>query len=69
MPDTTITTDTDPVLRKIRGLLDKAEASTFEAESSALFAKAAELMSRHRITEAMIDAGRRPTDRGKIIRR
>ena len=33
MPDTTITTGTDPVLRKIRGLLDKAEASTFEAET------------------------------------
>lgn len=61
--------DTDPVLRKIRGLLDKAEASTFEAESSALFAKAAELMGRHRITEAMIDAGRPPLDRGKIISR
>lgn len=69
MTDTTVTVDTDPVLRKIRGLLDKAEASTFEAESSALFAKAAELMGRHRITEAMLDAGRRPTDRGKIIKR
>lgn len=69
MPHTTTDTDTDPVLRKIRGLLDKAEASTFEAESSALFAKAAELMGRHRITEAMIDAGRHPTDRCKIIRR
>lgn len=67
MARTTITTGTDPVLRKIRGLLDKAEASSFEAESSALFAKAAELMGRHRITEAMIDAGRRPTDRGRII--
>ncbi len=69
MPDATITTDADPVLRKIRGLLEKAEASTFEEESSALFAKAAELMGRHRITEAMIDAGRRPTDRGAIIGR
>lgn len=69
MTDTTATIDTDPVLRKIRGLLDKAEASTFEEESSALFAKAAELMGRYRITEAMIDAGRRPVDRGKIIKR
>lgn len=69
MTDTTATVDTDPVLRRIRGLLDKAEASTFEEESSALFAKAAELMGRHRITEAMVDAGRRPVDRGKIIQR
>lgn len=69
MSDTTITSEADPVLRKIRGLLDKAEASTFEAESSALFAKAAELMGRHRITKAMLDAGRRPIDRGEIVKR
>lgn len=69
MPQIANTTDSDPILRKIRGLLDKAEASTFEAESSALFAKAAELMGRHRITEAMLDAGRRPADRGRIIGR
>lgn len=59
----------DPALRKIRGLLDKAEATTFEAEQEALFAKAAELMARYRITEAMLDSTRPVVGRGKLVER
>lgn len=61
--------DTGPnesTLRKIRGLLDKAEATPFEAEQAALYSKAAELMARHRVTEAMLAAAKPRQDRGKV---
>lgn len=61
--------DTGPnesTLRKIRGLLDKAEATPFEAEQAALYSKAAELMARHRVTEAMLADAKPLQDRGKV---
>jgi hypothetical protein len=45
------------VLRRVRGLLAKAESTTFEAEAQALTAKAQELMSRHSIDRAALSAG------------
>ncbi len=46
--------ETDPVLERIRGLLAKAESTTFEAEATAFTAKAQELMIRHAIDAAMV---------------
>lgn len=46
------------VLDKVRALLAKAESTTFEAEAEAFTAKAQELMARHRIDRAVLDAGR-----------
>lgn len=46
------------VLDKVRALLAKAESSTFEAEAEAFTAKAQELMARHRIDRAVLDASR-----------
>jgi hypothetical protein len=45
------------VLEKVRALLAKAESTTFEAEAEAFTAKAQELMARHRIDQAVVDAG------------
>lgn len=44
----------DPVLRRIRKLLAKAEASDFEAEAATLTAKAQELMTKHAIDLALL---------------
>lgn len=46
-----------PMLSRVRKLLAKAEASDFEAEAAAFTAKAQELMTRHAIDEALIEAG------------
>ena len=43
------------VLAKVRALLAKAEATTFEGEADAFTAKAHELMSRHSIATAMLE--------------
>ncbi len=53
-----MTTIEPKVLDRIRGLLAKAESTEFPAEAEALAAKAAELMARHSVEQAMI------TDRG-----
>jgi hypothetical protein len=45
------------ILEKVRALLAKAESTTFEAEAEAFTAKAQELMARHRIDQAVVDAG------------
>lgn len=45
------------VLDKVRALLAKAESTTFDAEAEAFTAKAQELMARHRIDRALVDAG------------
>lgn len=46
----------DPkLLAKVRGLLAKAESTTFPEEADALTAKAQELMARHAIDAAMVD--------------
>jgi Protein of unknown function (DUF2786) len=44
------------VLTRVRGLLAKAESTTFAEEAEALTAKAQELMARHAIDLAMLDA-------------
>jgi len=55
----------DPVLEKVRGLLAKAESTSFEAEAEAFTAKAQELMARHAIDAALLWArsarGEEPT--------
>jgi hypothetical protein len=51
------------VLDKVRALLAKAESTAFDAEAEAFTAKAQELMARHRIDRAVLDA--RGQDRGE----
>lgn len=46
--------ETDPFLERIRNLLAKAESTSFEAEATALTAKAQELMTRHAIDAARV---------------
>lgn len=48
--------ETDPVLDRIRALLAKAESTSFEAEATALTAKAQELMTRHAIDAAVVQS-------------
>jgi hypothetical protein len=47
----------DRVLRRIRGLLAKAESTEFPDEAEALTSKAQELMTRHAVDAALLDAG------------
>src|SRR4051794_24719695 len=47
----------DRVLRRIRGLLAKAESTEFPDEAEALTAKAQELMTRHAVDAALLDVG------------
>jgi Protein of unknown function (DUF2786) len=51
-------TGDDRALRRIRGLLAKAESTEFADEAEALTAKAQELMTRHAVDEALLDPGR-----------
>jgi len=46
----------DPVLQRVRALLAKAESTEYEAEASALTAKAQDLMTRHAIDLATVEA-------------
>lgn len=52
----------DPVLDRIRALLAKAEATTFEAEAEAFTAKAQELATRHAIDAARLQAEAGPAN-------
>jgi hypothetical protein len=52
----------DRVLRRIRGLLAKAESTEFPEEAEALTAKAQELMTRYAVDAALLDPGTSPTD-------
>jgi hypothetical protein len=45
------------MLRRIRGLLAKAESTEYPDEAEALTAKAQELMTRHAVDAALLDAG------------
>ena len=62
MTDPSLRGPSDPLpvdhklLDRVRGLLAKAESTTFPAEAEALTAKAQELMARHSIDVAMVDA-------------
>lgn len=58
----------EKVLATVRGLLAKAESTTFDQEADALTAKAQQLMARHAIDLAMIDAGA-PSVSGVVARR
>lgn len=51
------------LLEKVRALLAKAESTTFDAEAEALTAKAQELMTRHRVDRAVLDASATGTAR------
>ena len=57
--------DIDPVLERIRNLLNKAESTTFEAEAMAFTAKAQELMTRHAIDAALLQQSK-PLDEQPI---
>lgn len=62
----TTTTDSETVLRRIRGLLDQAENTSFPSEAEAFAAKAAELMARHHVDVAMLDRARRGHGAGVV---
>ncbi|HEX8768367.1 MAG TPA: DUF2786 domain-containing protein, partial [Jatrophihabitans sp.] len=49
------------VLARVRGLLAKAESTTFPEEAEALSAKAQELMSRHCLERLIVDAADSPS--------
>lgn len=57
------------VLNKIRGLLAKAESSTFSHESETFSAKAQELMTRYAIDSAVVDAAEGSTLASKVSTR
>jgi Protein of unknown function (DUF2786) len=56
------------ILRKVRALLAKAEATDFDAEADALTAKAQQLMTAHAIERALADAGE-PVREAPTVRR
>lgn len=51
------------LLEKVRGLLAKAESTSFDAEAEAFTTKAQELMTRHRVDRAVLDASATDTAR------
>jgi len=60
----------DPaLLDKVRGLLAKAEATMFEEEADAFLSKAQELMARHNLDRAAVQAGARDASPGIQARR
>jgi len=61
--------DQERALRRIRGLLDKAGSTGFGAEADALYDKAAELMAKHRIDAALLEASRSPAERKPVVER
>lgn len=56
-------------LRRIRGLLDKAGSTSFGPEADALYDKAAELMAKHRIDAALLEASRGPAEASPVQER
>lgn len=74
-PGTTAEADTVPpehaaLLAKIRALLAKAESTEFPEEAEAFTLKASQLMARHRIDQAVLEADRpRSTSRSVVARR
>jgi hypothetical protein len=57
------------VLRRVRALLAKAESTEYAEEAEALTAKAQELMSRHAVDSALLDAGATPVRTDVATRR
>jgi hypothetical protein len=64
MTSTNPSTETETILRRIRGLLDQAEGTPYPDEAEAFAAKAAELMARHHVDQAMLE--RASTDRHTV---
>lgn len=62
------TLDRQKMLRKVKGLLDKAHGTTNEHEKEAFFAKADELMRKFTIEEFMLDALDTSRDRTPEVR-
>ncbi|MEV1329829.1 DUF2786 domain-containing protein [Micromonospora costi] len=56
------------ILDRVRALLAKAESTTFPAEAEALTGKAQELITRHRLDEALVAATEQPRDRPGGVR-
>jgi hypothetical protein len=52
----------DAIAERITALLDKAESTSYPEEADAFLAKAQQLMARHAIDEAMLDAARGSED-------
>jgi hypothetical protein len=52
----------DAIAERITALLDKAESTSYPEEADAFLAKAQQLMARHAIDEAMLDAARGSQD-------
>lgn len=59
----------EPMLGKVRSLLSKAESSEFPAESEALMSKAQELITRHSLERAVVEAAEGVTRPSVIARR
>lgn len=68
MNETAEPSASDDILRKIRGLLAKAENTEYGPEQEALMSKASALMAKHRVDEAML-ADSKPLDRSKLVTR
>lgn len=64
---TTSPRDPDRAQRQILALLEKARSTPFEAEAEAATAKAFELMARHHVDEALLEARRAATDPAAIV--
>ncbi|MAS54698.1 MAG: aromatic acid decarboxylase [Pimelobacter sp.] len=58
----------DPILRRVRKLLAKAESTSYDDEADSLTAKAQELMTKHAIDQALLDQDRRRDDVPGTIR-
>ncbi|MFC0507758.1 DUF2786 domain-containing protein [Micromonospora costi] len=56
------------ILDRVRALLAKAESTTFPAEAEALTGKAQELITRHRLDEALLAATEQPRSRPGGVR-
>jgi Protein of unknown function (DUF2786) len=57
------------LLDRVRGLLAKAESTSFDAEADAFTAKAQELMTRHRIDRVVLESAGRSDDATPLGRR
>ncbi len=66
--DETRAASADPVLERIRNLLAKAESTNYEAEATALTAKAQELMTRHAVDTVLVQGDHRGDETPVIVR-
>jgi hypothetical protein len=59
-------TQTSDILRKVQGILAKAEATEHEAERETFLAKAQEMMEKHAITQAQLEKSKPETKREPV---